>query len=64
MDTYSILYVSLTGEPLLDIYGTGDIGLWTNKGTLYDPFVEFIYSRLKKLWVQDLCGKTTLKSKD
>ena len=46
MDTYRILYVSLTGEPLLDIYGTGDISIWTNKGTLDDPFAEFICSNL------------------
>ena len=44
MDTYRILYVSLTGEPLLDIYGTGDNSLWTNKGNLDDPFAEFICS--------------------
>ena len=56
-DTYRILYVSLTGEPLLDIYGTGDIGLWTNKGTLDDPFAEFICSWLKTYGYKIFLGR-------
>jgi hypothetical protein len=44
MDTDSLIYVSPTGAPLINIDNTGELGLWSNEGKQNDPFVEFVSS--------------------
>ena len=61
--TESAIYVFPTSKPLLDIDETGDIGIWTNEGSLDDSFVEFVSSGPKTYGLCTLCGKTTFKSK-
>ena len=63
MDTDSVIYVSPTGEPLINSDHTGELGLWTNEGKEDDPFVEFVSSGPKSYAIRTCSGFTIIKSK-
>ena len=63
MDTDSVVYVSPTGQPLINIDHTGQLGLWTNEGKDDDPFVEFVSSGPKSYGIRSRSGFNIIKSK-
>ena len=63
MDTDSVIYVSPSGEPLIPIDETGELGLCTNEGKASDPFVEFVSSGPKSYGIRSRSGYNIIKSK-
>ena len=61
MDTDSVIDVSLSGKPPIDIDHTGELDLWINEGKRQNPFIEFISSGPKS-GIQTCSGFNIIKS--
>ena len=61
MDTDSVIDVSLSGKPPIDIDHTGELDLWINEGKIQKSFIEFISSG-RKSGIQTCSGFNIIKS--